>query len=356
MQYNLCAVRVLPSVRLLCVRLLMARGKEKGPEESNKSVEVSCGSSDVSEHRSIAQQKGDIYKAAEGDEHVRLTPPVKILLVLATLALLILIWYVYYSIHLTHTHDANLEEKILSGKSIESLKALKQQSIQTLSTIFILVIVFVILVSLIGFGYLIFYNQTSFQRERRMYLVVKKASEVVDIQEAKLSSKLKAELGTISRLENNIKECEKEIETHRQADEINEEEIRRLEEEKAEKEEELNEAGQKLEEVQKDLEEARELQKNLKDDVEKEAQSKRELEQELVMEKARTTKLQADYTSEENRLKTALSKEQSETSGLRRRVNDLETLRGTISRLKAEKQALEEEARKKRGLFSWFGT
>ena len=290
--------------------------------------------------------------ATESNNHVGLTPSVEIIVMLATLSFLVLVWFVDHSLQLTQTHNVNLEEKILSGKSIESLKALKQQNVQALSTIFILAIVFVIFVVLIEFGYLVLYNQASTQRKRRMYRILKKAIEVVDIQEAKLSAK-QAEISTINRLEDNIKECETKIKEHREADKINEKEIRRLEEEKSENVAELDAANEKLEEVQKDLEKAWEL---LKDHVEKEVQSKRELEQELVNERAHTTKLNADLTSGAHKLKTALSKEQphDQASSLRSRVSSLEKVQSRIGEFEAEKKKLQEEAKKKRGFWPFY--
>ena len=330
----------------------MAKGKDKRPEEPNKSVEVSRGSdfqvsSDLPIH---VRHKREIVDVAQNESDVYFTPLVKVMLVSASFVLLLLVWLVYYFIHATLTHDANLENKILSGKRIESLKALKQQNFEILIVVFALIFFFVIFVVLIGSVYFVFYNQTSMQKERRMNRVIIKAVEIVDIQEAELSAKLQAELSAINRLENTIKEREDAIAKHRQAEEINEEKIRQLEDEKADKVAELKAEKEKLEKSQKELEELERLQENLKDNIEREAQSKTELEQKLVNEKAHTTTLEADLTSEAKRLRTALSKEQSE---LRSRVSDYDKLRRRNAELEAENQRLQEQLQKKSSWRFW---
>ena len=333
--------------------LIMEKRKEKQPKNPNKSSKVSRISdfelsSDLPIH---VQHKREILEVAESKSDDHCTPLVKRLLVLAILVFLLLTWLVCYFIHVTLTHDANMENKILSGKPMESLRALKQQNFEILIVVFALIFVLFIFVVLIGSAYFVFYHQTSMQKQRRMNRFLTKASEVIDIQECKLSAKLQADISAIDRLENTIKECEMQIHKHRQAEDRNEEKIRRLEDEKADKVTELKEANEELEELQEELEETRKLQKNLKDGIEKEAQLKWEVQQELVNEKARTMKLEADLTSEANRLKTALSKEQSQASSLRSRISNLEALCSRNAKLEAENQRLQERLWKKS---SWF--
>ena len=334
----------------------MATGKEKRSEESNIPAGISRDvkqSSDFPTH-DIVQQKREIVETAESESDVHFTPPVKILLVIALLVFLLLVYLVYRFIHATLAHDENVENKILSGKRKESLSALKKQNFEILIVVFALIFFFCIFVGLIGFACLMFYSQASMQKERRMTRVLIKAAEVVDIQETKLSANLYAEKDRVSQLQNNIVEYERKINKQRQAEEANQEEIKLLEDEKAEKVAELHAANEKLEESQKDLEEARELQKDLKENIEKEAQSKRELEQKLVNEKARTTKLEANLTSEAKKLKTALSNEQSQSSSLRSRVSDYETLRSKITQLEAENRQLREKLQKNSTWTGWL--
>ena len=112
----------------------MEKRKEKQPKNPNKSSKVSRISdfelsSDLPIH---VQHKREILEVAESKSDDHCTPLVKRLLVLAILVFLLLTWLVCYFIHVTLTHDANMENKILSGKPMESLRALKQQNFEIL--------------------------------------------------------------------------------------------------------------------------------------------------------------------------------------------------------------------------------
>lgn len=147
----------------------------------------------------------------------------------------------------------------------------------------------------------------------------------------------------IRGLEAGVKQYEAMIEQHRQKDERNDEEIKRLEKLKADKMAELDATNAALQSTQKRLEEAKGRGKTLEDEVRKKDRSNRKLQHDLESKEADITTLQADLRRE----KGAASSHKERIERLEAEKEELTTekhqLEATKDELETEKDELEAE-------------
>ena len=289
------------------------------------------------------QLKDEIYTAAESTESVPVTLVVKICWTLAALTVVSLVAFVCHALLQTQSHDANLEEKIMSGNKAESLRALKQQSVQSYFTIFVMVIVVLVLLMSAGFGYLLFYKDAAKHDDHQKQQIVRKALKAVDTQEGKimrLTADRDIQMVMICQLEKEVRGFETQIEEMKNKDVRNEEEIKLLMEQKMEKQAKLAASNEILRNTEKRLEETKERANRLEKDKEKVERSNAKLEQNLANENARILRLSTD-----------LSREQAEVGSLRNRTRDLERseghFRSRMYQLECDKTRLQEEVKRK---------
>ena len=287
--------------------------------------------------------KENIYDTARNDEEAPVSLTVKICWGLAAVAVIGLVSFVGYSLLRTQSNDANLEDKIMSGDKAESLRALKQQSIQIYVTIFVIVIVVLILVMSAGFGYLIYFKDATKHETNKTWNVVHSAERAVDFNEdviSRLTGDLRVQVAHISNLEHDVDKYSAKIDELSKKDDKNQERIRELMEQKAEKVAELSEAKASLKITQESLAEA----KVREEEKDKHLRNKDELIRKQSQEAAVTN-------SRMSRLQDDLRREQSEASSLRSRASLLERsqeeYRSRMHRLEVDKARLTEEVKSK---------
>lgn len=282
--------------------------------------------------------KTKLHEEAEKDDYGTVSPIVIICCVLATLGLFSLVYYIYYSLKQTMTHDADLQEKILSGDKIATLTSLKSQTIQYNSIIYNLTILVGLLFATGAVGYIIFYKDASKHRDKKALTVARMAADALNSQERELSEikvQLSTKMARVEGLMERIQDFKDQIEKQERREIKNEEAILRLHEEKSKKEAELREANEELQTTRELYQKADNKVKTLKSELERKEQSERALQQEIAAGKVYVSNLETD-----------LRREQSEAEASRRRASELERseerARNQVHQLEIEKAKFEE--------------
>lgn len=183
-------------------------------------------------------RKKQFYNVVGSNATAPVTPIVTICWSLAALLLILLVFFVAYSLLRMQSSNETLET-VMSGDKFKSIKALKEQESQNTLTIYVMSLGVVAFLMFAGFGYLLYFKDTTQHEGDKRLVMVHTVMDQFDCDRDaidELTSDLRVQMLAVRTLEAEIGDYTEQLDRLNKKDEKNQRKMEELKEQKAAKE------------------------------------------------------------------------------------------------------------------------